>query len=216
MSEQPSLFSVSDLQTGRYLSQPKLLPISRDALQSWKQRIFDYQQQIRIHPVIQQGTLFDAPTTADPCLKQGYRTQESGGSYLGTPPPDAIDPDQIDPFRLPQQNTMFWRWKTTDSGIAALYFVIDCELPLLLYVGETCKSGQRWKGEHDCKRYLDNYLLAHYPLQVPTRLGIAFWSQAPHTTKARQAIELALIRKWRSPFNKENWEFWGTPFVGKS
>jgi hypothetical protein len=24
---------------------------------------------------------------------------------------------------------------------------------------------------------------------------------------------LGLIEKWRSPFNKENWKHWGTPFI---
>ncbi|MEO1211419.1 MAG: GIY-YIG nuclease family protein, partial [Cyanobacteria bacterium J06638_20] len=29
-----------------------------------------------------------------------------------------------------------------------------------------------------------------------------------------QHLESALIYRWRSPFNKENWTFWGTPFTG--
>ncbi|GAB4368990.1 MAG: hypothetical protein Kow00121_08570 [Elainellaceae cyanobacterium] len=205
MSEQPSLFSVAELQTGRYLSQPKPLTISRDALQDWKQRIFEYQQQVQSSPLVEQGSLFEAidpaaiePSPINPAI-----------SYL-----ESTNPDDINPFTLSQQNTMFWRWKVADSGTSALYFVIDYELPLLLYVGETCKSGQRWKGEHDCKRYIDNYQSAHYPHQLPTRLGIAFWAKAPKATKARQTLESTLIYKWRSPFNKENWEFWGTPFVG--
>jgi hypothetical protein len=92
--------------------------------------------------------------------------------------------------------------------------VIDYELPLLLYVGETIKSGQRWKGEHDCKRYLLNYRQVHYQHQLPSQLGIAFWPHAPTQTRSRQQLELGLIYRWRSPFNKENWEFWGTPFTG--
>jgi len=34
-----------------------------------------------------------------------------------------------------------------------------------------------------------------------------FWAR-----KARQQLERALILKWRSPFNKENWQMWGQLF----
>ncbi|MBW4580476.1 MAG: GIY-YIG nuclease family protein [Tildeniella nuda ZEHNDER 1965/U140] len=187
--EQLSLFSVSEQKTLGYATQTEGLKISAEALQTWKQRLLCYQQQVTIAPPLQQGTLFDAPA-------------------------DSIDPDRLDPFGLPQQNTEFWRWKASDQGVAALYFVIDYELPILLYVGETVKSGQRWKGEHDCKRYLLNYRQAHYQNQLETLLGIAFWSLAPKQTRDRQRLESALIHKWRSPFNKENWAFWGTPFIG--
>lgn len=188
--EQLSLFSVSEQKTLGYATkQPEGLKISAKALQNWKQRLLHYQQQVTIAPPLQQGILFDAPI-------------------------DSADPNRLDPFSLPQQNTEFWRWKANDQGIAALYFVIDYELPILLYVGETVKSGQRWKGEHDCKRYLLNYRQAHYQNQLDTVLGIAFWSLAPTQTRDRQRLETALIHKWRSPFNKENWEFWGTPFTG--
>lgn len=190
--DQLSLFSVSEQKTLKYASQqPELLKINGESLQAWKQRLFHYQQQVCILPTLQQGSLFDVLTDDVD-----------------------VDPDRIDPFSLPQQNTEFWRWKADGQGVAALYFVIDYELPILLYVGETVKSGQRWKGEHDCKRYLLNYRQAHYQNQLETRLGIAFWSLAPVQTRDRQRLESALIHKWRSPFNKENWEMWGTPFTG--
>lgn len=188
--EQLSLFSVSEQKILGYgTQQPDGLKISAEALYTWKQQLLQYQQKVSIAPPLQQGTLFNAPA-------------------------DSTDPDRLDPFSLPQQNTEFWRWKASDQGVAALYFVIDYELPILLYVGETVKSGQRWKGEHDCKRYLLNYRQAHYQNQLDTALGIAFWSLAPRQTRDRQRLESALIHKWRSPFNKENWEFWGTPFIG--
>lgn len=192
--DQLSLFSVSEQKTLRYANQqPELLKLSVNSLQTWKQRLFDYQQQVQVAPTLQQGTLFDSASSAID---------------------DRRDPNGLDPFSLPQQNTEFWRWKASDAGVAALYFVIDYELPILLYVGETVKSGQRWKGEHDCKRYLLNYRQAHYQNQLETQLGIAFWSLAPTQTRDRQRLESALIAKWRSPFNKENWEMWGTPFTG--
>lgn len=186
---QISLFSTAEL-PGRYLSQEPTLEISQEALQSWKQRVWQYQQEIRRQPSLQQGSLF------------------------GTEPSAADIAEEIDPFRLPQQNIEFWRWKAPDAGVAALYFVIDHELPIVLYVGETIKANQRWKGEHDCKRYVLNYVSAHRSYQLPVTVNIGFWQQAPTATRSRQTLETALIDKWRSPFNKENWEFWGTPFVG--
>lgn len=189
--EQPSLFTDLDSPKASFSPKHERLEISAATLQDWKQRIFEYQNNIKVNAPVEQGALFE----------------------MGLPISTAIDPDEINPFSLPQQNTQFWRWKASDQGVAALYFVIDYELPLLLYVGETVKSNQRWKGEHDCKRYLLNYRQVHYQHQLPSSLGIAFWSQAPEKTRPRQQLESALIYKWRSPFNKENWTFWGTPFT---
>lgn len=187
-AEQLSLLGTIDL-TGTYQSKVKPLSIGKATLQDWKQRIYDYQDQVRnAPPVVEQTDL------------------------LGQPIPISIA-ERLDPFSLKQQNIEFWRWKTPDPGVPAFYFVIDYAVPLLLYVGETVKSGQRWKGEHGCKWYLDHYCSAHYPHQIKTAVGIAFWLEAPTATRLRQQLELELILKWRSPFNKENWGVWGTPFV---
>jgi hypothetical protein len=190
MSDQLSLFTAKDLAGSYHVQSQPSLEIAPDALQAWKGKILTFQQQVEVKPPIAQVSLFD-----DAMIP-------------------AIDADSIHPLQLPQQNTQFWRWKAEDAGVSALYFVIDYEMGLLLYVGETVKSNQRWKGEHDCKRYLLNYQQAHYQFNLPTKLGIAFWQDAPTQTKARQKLESALIYKWRSPFNKENWQFWGTPFTG--
>jgi hypothetical protein len=194
MSEhQPSLFSAAELK-GCYTVTPTAgSEMSPAALTDWKQRIWQYQQQLRTQSPMQQGSLFEP---------------------AASPTPDR--PDLIDPLTLPRQNTEFWRWKAEDIGVAALYFVIDYDLPILLYVGETVKSNQRWKGEHDCKRYLLNYRQAHYQHNLSSALGIGFWAEAPIQTRPRQRLEQALIQKWRSPFNKENWQFWATPFVSGS
>jgi len=56
----------------------------------------------------------------------------------------------------------------------------------------------------------------HYQNDLSSQLGIAFWPHAPTERKPRQQLESALIKRWRPPFNKENWQFWGTPFVGRS
>ena len=164
-------------------------PLGQSELIAWKHKIATFQTSVKTTPTMEQASLFETPS--DPT-------------------------DIIDPFALPQQNTEFWRWQFSDVGVAALYFVIDYQSELLLYVGETVKSNQRWKGEHDCKRYLMNYRHAHYHHNLDSQLGIAFWRQAPDERRPRQAIESALIYKWRSPFNKENWKFWGTPFIGES
>ncbi|ASC70263.1 hypothetical protein XM38_012000 [Halomicronema hongdechloris C2206] len=163
--------------------------LSLGELQGWKQRVLEFQRSVRATPVVRQGTLFDVTATSDPL-------------------------DALDPFHLPQRNAEFWRGCFDESGPPALYFVVDHELPLLLYVGETIKSNQRWQGEHDCKRYILNYIAAHRPHGLPVTVNIGFWPYAPCDRKTRQALELALIQRWRSPFNKENWRLWGTPFVG--
>jgi len=184
---QPSLFSASELKGCYAVTPPAGSDLSPTALTDWKQRIWQYQQQVRLQIPMQQASLFEPEAT--------------------------IDPEVIDPLTLPRQNTEFWRWKAEDIGVSALYFVIDYDLPVLLYVGETVKSNQRWKGEHDCKRYLLNYRQAHYQHGLASTLGISFWAEAPTQTRPRQRLERALIQKWRSPFNKENWQFWATPFV---
>jgi hypothetical protein len=196
LSEQPqqySLFSVAE-ERAIYLSsqrcQDQDWSMSAAALTEWKQRIFCYQQEVQSQIGQQQASLFDIPHPETP--------------------------DQLDPFTLPQQNIEFWRWQQQGEGESALYFVIDYELPLLLYVGETVKSNQRWKGEHGCKDYLASYRDLHYRHQITTTIGISFWRAAPKQTRARQKIESSFIFRWRSPFNKENWQYWGTPFVGQN
>ncbi|MBE9028458.1 GIY-YIG nuclease family protein [filamentous cyanobacterium LEGE 11480] len=188
--EQIPLFRAKDLAGSYGTARRATLVIAPDTLQVWKQKVLKFQQNVSISPATAQASLFDTALTAP-----------------------TIDADSIDPLALPQQNTQFWRWKAEDAGVSAIYFVFDYELNLLLYVGETVKSNQRWKGEHDCKRYLLNYQQAHYQFNLPTKLGIAFWRDAPQGMRDRQKQESALINKWRSPFNKENWVFWGTPFV---
>ncbi|MGG6296725.1 GIY-YIG nuclease family protein [Leptolyngbya sp. AN02str] len=222
---QLSLFSpIQDVQMQRFVAPTDLPDLTQDALLSWKQRIFEFQEQVRHCGVPEQGSLFRA---AEPTGT--YRTQPKGVAVDGETEP-ASSPtvyygnfggdrpfpkaEEIDPFALPPQNTEFWRWKAGDEGCAALYFVIDHELPIILYVGETVKSNQRWKGIHDCKRYLQLYISAHRTYDLPVTVNTGFWPNAPHDTRQRQRMESALIRRWRSPFNKENWTFWATPFVG--
>jgi hypothetical protein len=191
LEEQISLFQAKDLAGAYGTTRRATLAIAPESLQAWKQKVVKFQHNLMMTGPATQISLFESVATAT-----------------------IRDADSIDPFKLPPQNIQFWRWRAEDAGVAALYFVIDYEMNLLLYVGETVKSNQRWKGEHDCKRYLLNYQQAHYQFNLPTKLGIAFWRDAPTSTRARQQQESTLIYKWRSPFNKENWVFWGTPFTG--
>ena len=174
---------------------PRQFDLDLPSLLDWKARVITFQKTEAIVPPIQQASLFDL-AMVEPTKPAGKQS--------------AVD---INPFMLPRQNTQFWRWKASDAGVPAIYFVIDYACDLLLYVGETVKSEQRWKGEHGCKNYLLHYQQAHYTHNLPTQLGIAFWKEAAPKTRDRQKMESELILQWRSPFNKENWTFWGTPFV---
>jgi hypothetical protein len=191
---QPSLLSNQDLKAAEvswaYNRSARHGELTEPELTTWKQRIHTFQQTVKTGDSTTQGSLFEVVET--------------------TPA------DDIDPFTLPQRNAEFWREQFTDAGSAALYFVVDHEAALLLYVGETVKANQRWKGTHDCKRYILNYVSAHRTVHLPVQVNIGFWPYAPDDRKARQSLESALIRKWRSPFNKENWRMWATPFVGAS
>ena len=130
-------------------------------LQQWKQRIVLFQTHLQTTPTPTQGSLFDTSTTETSL-------------------------DRIKPFELRRQNTEFWRWQFEDVGVPAMYFVIDYTAtaqsgPLLLYIGETVKSNQRWKGVHDCKRYLTNYQQAHHDAELKSELAIAFGPKPPPT-----------------------------------
>lgn len=189
---QPSLLSDTDLRAADASwaynrSGGSSIPLAE--LQAWKQRVARYQTEVRQAPVVEQGSLFELSAPMSPATA-------------------------IDPFTLSPQNAEFWRGQFQESGVPALYFVVDHEVPVLLYVGETVKSNQRWQGVHDCKRYILSYIEAHRTHNLPVAVNIGFWPHAAADRKARQTLESDLIRRWRSPFNKENWGQWSTPFVG--
>ncbi len=168
-----------------FKSQQPRLTMGKDALIQWKSRIYDHQQRVKNEQPLQ-TTLFDLT-------------------------PNHCDPNSIDPFSLKLKNWKFFR--QADWGDEnCIYFIIDNALPLLLYVGETKQTPkQRW-GVHDCRDYISNYLQLHYKHQLKTFVGIGFWWDTPTERKARQQLEQALIQRWKSPFNKECWKWWGKPF----
>jgi hypothetical protein len=185
-TNQLDLFSPNELRMSHSNRTPVLL-MDKKTLTKWKQKIIVYQQQVRTSESHQQVSLFN--------LQNSY-----------------VDPDIIDPFTIQLSALSFYRLPVDSPGQACLYFVIDVSEKLLLYIGETCKSNKRWKGVHNCKRYIENYLDLHYRYELKTAVNIGFWWDAPVPTIARQQLELSLIQKWKSPFNKENWKYWGQPF----
>jgi len=170
---------------------PDALLMDLNALMQWKSRIVAHQKRARENKPELQGTLFDlAPTH--------------------------VDPDAIDPLSQRLCPMSFYRLPVDGPGASCIYFVIDSAAKLVLYVGETSRSNLRWKGVHDTKRYLSRYQDLHYQYGLKTAINMAFWWDAPAQTKPRQQLELSLIKRWRSPFNKENWSLWGwgAPFKG--
>lgn len=158
--------------------------MGKEALLTWKQKIAIYQNVTRLANGAIQSELWAKPESLW----------------------------QIDPFRLPLQPLEFYRLAAKEPGNPSIYFILDTTAGLVLYIGETCHANLRWKGRHDCKDYIQNYQNLHYSHSLPLTVNAAFWLQAPPQTKARQSLERELIYHWRSPFNKEIWQYWGKPF----
>lgn len=185
-SHQLDLFSDREIRSTP-AGRPDTLLMDSGALVKWKSQIAAHQKLAGESKPEQQGTLFNlAPTH--------------------------VDADAVDPFSLRLCPMSFYRLPVDSPGAACVYFIIDSAAQLVLYIGETCRSSLRWKGEHDCKRYIVNYQDLHHRHGLRTAVNMAFWWDAPAKTRHRQQLELSLILKWRSPFNKENWVLWGRPF----
>lgn len=184
--KQLSLFDIS-IKSKTSLNKFPDMAMSKEGLEAWITRIYNYQQQIKNALSPQQFSLFDEqPVHCDVAL--------------------------IDPFSLPLTPMSFYTMPVKDSGSPCIYFIIDCFQPLLLYVGETKSSNYRWKSEHDCKDYVMNYIELHRKYGIDTAVNAAFWWDTPASRKTRLALEQSLIQRWRPPFNKEMWPIYGQPF----
>ena len=173
------------------------LPLQHQQLLAWRNRLAQHQ-----------GPLFAGTiSTAD---------QPQQGQLFKAADPVSEAADRFQPLALQPQPLSFWRWPQLQLSGAALYVVLDrpAELdhPLLLYIGETGRADQRWKGEHDCKQYLAAYGETLQGIGVPPRLSISFWSDVPEQTRSRRQLEQVLIRRWLPAFNKETRGRWATPF----
>ncbi len=165
--------------------QPSLV-MSKSYLEHWKERIYRYQQE-QLSQKLEQISLLESRD-----LRENI--------------------DDFDPFSLTTHPDQFYDLPEYQNSESCLYFILDRELPLLLYIGETQQSPkQRWS-EHDCKNYLQQYLDLHRKYHLKSTIRSAFWWGITKERKLRQHLEKELILKWRSPFNKESWIYWGQPF----
>ncbi len=189
---QRNLFSATSLRC-KQNDNTQDISISRDLLEQWQKRIASHQSKLFNGESIshQQRTLFS--------------TIEN----------DSID--NFQPLNLIPLPINFWRWPQSPHRGPAIYIVMDrpncIDHPLLLYVGETKEANQRWKGEHDCKKYLDSYSEALSTAEINSQLSIRFWTDVPSSTKLRRQLEQKLIQAWLPPFNKETRARWNTPFT---
>jgi hypothetical protein len=165
--------------------QPSLV-MSKSYLEQWKERIYRYQQQKREEKIEQIPLL------------ESYNLD--------------WNIDNFDPFSLTTHPDQFYDLPQYQNSESCLYFILDIDLPLLLYVGETKRSPKERWSEHDCKNYLQQYIDLHRQYSLSTTIRSAFWWGITKERKLRQRLEKELILKWRSPFNKESWVYWGQPF----
>ena len=180
-------------------------PLLRDQLLAWQARLAAHQAPLfgGGSPGGEQASLF-APAAAEAQI-------HADGARL--------EAERLDPLSLHPQSLTFWRWPEAPHRGAAVYLVMDRpangEQTLLLYVGETGRADRRWKGDHDCKRYLAAYGEALGRAGLSQGLSIRFWCDVPEAVRARRALEQALIRRWLPPFNKETRGRWATPFTAE-
>ncbi len=127
--------------TSNSINKQPTIKMSKDSLENWKNRIFKHQQEvITQESSIEQLTLFDL----DSCSNR-------------------FSADKINPFVLKLHNCEFYEHNPQQlEDENCLHFIIDNTIPLLLYIGESKNSPRkRWKGTHDCKNYIFNYIELH-------------------------------------------------------
>ena len=121
----------------------------------------------------------------------------------------------INPFLLTSFSINFWRSNKSVHRGPAMYFVIDSikNSQIILYIGETNSADQRWKGDHDCKNYINNYKESLAYSNIRNHLDIRFYLDVPKEVKFRRKLEQKLIYLWLPPFNKETRNRWSTTFT---
>ena len=123
--------------------------------------------------------------------------------------------ERLNPFKLTGSSINFWRSNKYIHDGPAMYFVVDTykNSQIILYVGETYSANKRWKGDHDCKIYINNYKEALTDNKIDTHIDIRFFLDVPAEIKLRRNFEQKLISLWLPPFNKETRERWATTFT---
>ena len=167
------------------------LKVKSEILMIWRNRIYDYQSKII----------------------KGCNNKTFQKSIL--PETDTIDHEKINPFSLQALSLNFWRTNKSVHDGPAMYFVIDTlkNSKIILYIGETNSANKRWKGEHDCKNYINNYKEVLSFNNLSSHLDIRFFLDVPKEVKLRRRLEQKLIYLWLPPFNKETRDRWSTTFT---
>ena len=121
----------------------------------------------------------------------------------------------VNPFLLTSSPINFWRSNIAICNGPAMYFVIDSikSSQIILYIGETNSADKRWRGDHDCKNYLNNYKESLSLNNIENQLDIRFFLDVPKEVKLRRKLEKELIYLWLPPFNKETRHRWSTTFT---
>jgi len=65
---------------------------------------------------------------------------------------------------------------------------------------------------HYCRDYTASYQWLNHRYKLKVAVNIGFCWDVSIEQKGRQALELAIIKKWKPPFNKECWELYGQLF----
>ena len=122
---------------------------------------------------------------------------------------------KLNPFSLTSSSINFWRSNKPIHNGPAIYFVIDTikKEQIILYIGETYSADKRWKGEPDCKNYINNYKESLSKNNIERHIDIRFSLDVPSDTKFRRKLEQKLILLWLPPFNKETRSRWSTTFT---
>jgi len=123
----------------------------------------------------------------------------------------------INPFLLSSISINFWRSNKVIHKGPAMYFVVDKlnNSEIILYIGETNSADNRWKGDHDCKIYINNYKECLTENNFKSHIDIRFYLDVPKEAKIRRKLEQQLIYLWLPPFNKETRNRWATTFTTK-
>ena len=149
-----------------------------------------------------------------PIFKYGYKNVTQSSLFESTS--ENLN-EPFNPIELAPLPLSFWRWPKAMHEGPAVYFVMDkiihSDENIILYIGETISAEKRWKGEHDCKKYLSSYSECLQKANMSTKLNIRFWLDVPIKTNDRRKLEQQLIQAWLPPFNKETREIWATPFT---
>ena len=189
-SRQSQLFD-SKINTSTNLPHTNSFELKRETIMLWRNKIYHHQSKI-----LENKLIADSQQSLFPEIK-------------------SFDEKKINPFSLQPFSLSFWRTSQSVHQGPAMYYVIDnmANSKIILYIGETNSANKRWKGEHDCKKYLINYKEALASNNLESHQDIRFFLDVPKEVKLRRKLEHNLIYLWLPPFNKETRSRWSTTFT---